>query len=270
METEARAYNRTRPRGRKKQRQTYRHKRRHGKKMRGGTRIQKKRRAQTKDVTMAHHMQMSQPHLKKPHRPPRCDTVVFTRIPCYVACAIFFQDTALDMNPYEMIVASLDVQGALPHALHRLLTEVWDTMGLPFLFFMTGLIQTRLYDVITAAGLTPWTSTDSGVPQGGVEGPFLHLLVTLPLAFEPARVYPGYALYPLRSPLMNFADDNLLTTATHHSDPDNAGLPTTTEQASTIPQLTTTYLDADQLLVHPRKSVGLADVGTPAPRHPER
>ena len=56
--------------------------------------------------------------------------------------AIFLWHTALDMNPYEMIVASLDVQGAFPHAPHRLLKEVWDAMGLPFLFFMTGYIQT--------------------------------------------------------------------------------------------------------------------------------
>ena len=56
--------------------------------------------------------------------------------------AIFLQDTALDMNPYEMIIASLNVQGAFPHAPHRLLREVWDAMGLPFLSFMTGYIQT--------------------------------------------------------------------------------------------------------------------------------
>ena len=36
--------------------------------------------------------------------------------------AIFLQDTALDINPYEMMVASLDVQGAFPDAPHRLLT----------------------------------------------------------------------------------------------------------------------------------------------------
>ena len=138
-------------------------------------------------------------------------------------------------------------------------------MGLPFLSFMTVYIQIRLYAVITAAGLTPWTGTDSGVPQVGAAGPFLYLLVTLPLAFELARVYPGYAPYPLRSPLINFWDDNLLTTATRPRDPENAGLPTTTTEASAILQLTTTYLDAHQLLVHPRKLVGVADIGTPAP-----
>ena len=78
-----------------------------------------------------------------------------------------------------------------------------------------------------------------------------------------------YAPYPLRSPLINFADDSLLTTANRHRDPANPGLPATTEQASAIPQLTTTYLDAHQLLVHPRKSVLLADVGTPAPHIPK-
>ena len=130
---------------------------------------------------------------------------------------------------------------------------------------MTGYIQTRLYAVITAAGLTPWTGTDSEVPQGGAKGPFRYLLFTLPLALKLARVSPGYAPYPLQSPLINFSDDNLLTTATRNHHPENAGLPTTTEQASAILQLTTTYLDAHQLPVHPRKWVGLADTRTPPP-----
>ena len=139
-------------------------------------------------------------------------------------------------------------------------------MSLPFLSCMTGYIQTQLYAVITAAGLTSWTGTDSGVPQGGAEGPFLYLLVTLPLAVKLARVYPGYAPYPLRSPLINFADDNLLTTATRHRDPENAGLPTTTEQVSAILQLTTTYLDAHQLLVSPANQSGSPTPGPPSPK----
>ena len=65
---------------------------------------------------------------------------------------------------------------------------------------MNGYIQTRLYAVITAAGLTPWTGTNSGVPQGGAEGPFLYLLVTLPLAFELARGIPGGRPIPTMVP----------------------------------------------------------------------
>ena len=38
--------------------------------------------------------------------------------------AISLQEPALDMNPYGMIVASLDVRGAFLHAPHRLFTEV--------------------------------------------------------------------------------------------------------------------------------------------------
>ena len=33
--------------------------------------------------------------------------------------AIFLQDAAMDMNPYEIIVVSLNVQGAFPHVPHR-------------------------------------------------------------------------------------------------------------------------------------------------------
>ena len=129
---------------------------------------------------------------------------------------------------------------------------------------MTGYMQTWLYAVITATAVTTWTGTDSGVPQGGAQGPFLYLLVTLALAFELAREYPGYAPYPLRSPLKNFAENNLLTTATRHRDRGNTGLPTISDQTSAILSLTTTYLDAQHLLVNPRNLVALADVRTPA------
>ena len=85
--------------------------------------------------------------------------------------AIFLQDTARDMNPYEMIVASLDVQGAFPHARHWLLTEVWDAMGLSFLSFMNGYIQTWVYAVITAAGLTPLDGHRQRGPPRWCPGP---------------------------------------------------------------------------------------------------
>ena len=44
-----------------------------------------------KQVAMAHRMQMSRPHPKRPHPPRSRDTVVFTRIPCYMACATSVQ-----------------------------------------------------------------------------------------------------------------------------------------------------------------------------------
>ena len=106
--------------------------------------------------------------------------------------ATFLQDTALDMKPYEMIVASFDVEGAFIPERHPFLTGVWDVIGFPFLPFMTGYVHTRLYGVTTATGYTPWTSADSGIPQTGAEGPFLYLLVTLPLAFDVVWEYPGY------------------------------------------------------------------------------
>ena len=40
-------------------------------------------------------------------------------------------------------------------------------MNLPFLPFMAGYIQIRLYGGSTTTGLTPWTGTDSGVHKSG-------------------------------------------------------------------------------------------------------
>ena len=55
-------------------------------------------------------------------------------------------------------------------------------MGLPFHNFGSDYIDTRKYTVCTGVGLTPFLEPGSGVLQGGAEGPFLYLLVTLPLA----------------------------------------------------------------------------------------
>ena len=127
--------------------------------------------------------------------------------------AIFLQDTIADMDPVDLIIASLDVKGAFLNTPWLLLEAVWKRLGLPFYNFTSGYIRTRKYTVRTGAGLTLFLEPGSGVPQGGAEGPFLYLLVTLPLALTIEQDYPAYAPYPLLSPLVGFADDTNLTVA---------------------------------------------------------
>ena len=62
-------------------------------------------------------------------------------------------------------------------------------MGLPFQGFLQAYLATRMYAVKPDVDTTPWVHFASGVPQGGAEGPFLFLLVTLPLAFYIRRTY---------------------------------------------------------------------------------
>ena len=97
--------------------------------------------------------------------------------------AIFMQDAVVDMDPISLIITSLDVKGAFPNTPQRLLRAVWEHMGLPFQGFLQAYLATRMYAIKTDVGTTPWIHPASGVPQGGSEGPFLFLLVTLPLAF---------------------------------------------------------------------------------------
>ena len=56
-------------------------------------------------------------------------------------------------------------------------------MGLSSQGFLHKSHATCLYAVQTVVSTTPWTHPSSRVPQGGTEGPFLFLVVTLPLAF---------------------------------------------------------------------------------------
>ena len=135
------------------------------------------------------------------------------------------------MDPVDLIIASLDVKGAFPNTPWLLLEAVWKRLGLPFYNFTSDYIRTRKYTVRTGAGLTPFLEPGSGVSQGGAEGPFLYLLVTLPLALAIEQDYPAYAPYPLLSPLVGFADDtNLTVTHTPHDphapDPGPNGHPT--------------------------------------------
>ena len=112
------------------------------------------------------------------------------------------QDAVVDMDLISLIITSLDVKGAFPDTAHRLLRAVWKHMGLPFQGFLQAYLATCTYAVKTNVGTTPWVPPASGVPQGGAEGPFLFLLVTLPLAFYIRRTYPDVAPYTLRTTLV--------------------------------------------------------------------
>ena len=158
------------------------------------------------------------------------------------------------MDPVDVIIASIDVKGAFPKTPWRLLEAVWKRMGLPFYNFASGYIRTGKYTVRTGAGLTPFLEQGSGVPQGGAEGPFLYLLVTLSLALTMEQDYPTYAPSPLLSPLVDFADDTNLTVAhtPHERDTPDPG-PTVPQQANNLLDVTISYLSRNLLIVQPTK-----------------
>ena len=175
--------------------------------------------------------------------------------------AIFMQDAVVDTDPISLIITSLDVKGAFPNTPHRLLRAVWKRMGLPFQGFLQAYLATRMYAVKTDVGTTPWFHPTSGVQQGGVEAPFLFLLVTLPLAFYIQRTYPDVAPYPLRTTLLASADDMAVVTATAWQP-----LPTTpdTTRATSVLHDVSNYLEGNQLLVHNVKSATMVH-NTPPP-----
>ena len=170
------------------------------------------------------------------------------------------------MDPVDLIIASLDVKGAFPNTPWLLMEAVRKRLGLPFYKFASGYIRTSKYTLRTGAGLTPFLEPGSGVPQGGAEGPFLYLLVTLSLALTIEQDYPAYGPYPLLFPLVGFADDTYLTVAhtphePHAPDPG----PTVTQQANDLLDVTISYLSCNNLIVHPTKSVAMIK-GSATPR----
>ena len=175
------------------------------------------------------------------------------------------QDAVVDMDPISLVLTSLDVKGAFPNTPHRLLRAVWEHMGLPFQGFLQAYLATCMYAVNTDVGTTPCVRPTSQVPQGGAEGPFLVLLVTLPLAVYIRRTYLDVAPYRLRTALLAFADDMAVVTATARQPLSTTPDPT---RATKVLHAVATYLQGNQLLVHNVKSATMVHIAPPPPLRP--
>ena len=101
----------------------------------------------------------------------------------------------------------MDVKGGFPDMPHRLIEEVWWQLRLPYSDFVEKYLRSSRYTVATGKGCTEWVTPGSGVPQGGVEGPFLYLLAMLPLMSWIAREYPQLARAPHTLPAQAYVDD---------------------------------------------------------------
>ena len=87
--------------------------------------------------------------------------------------ASFLYDMYLDDEDLEAFMASVDVKGAFSNTPQRLIEAVWRQLGLPYGDFVERYLRSRRYTVATGKGCTEWVTPGSGVPRGGVEGPFL-------------------------------------------------------------------------------------------------
>ena len=121
--------------------------------------------------------------------------------------ASFLYDMYLDDEDVGAFMASVDVNGAFSNTPHRLIEEVWRQLGFPYGDFVGKYLSSRRYTVATGKGCTEWVTPGSGVPQGGVEGPFLYMLAMLPLMSWIAREYPQLGRAPHMSPVQAYVDD---------------------------------------------------------------
>ena len=87
--------------------------------------------------------------------------------------ASFLHDMYLHEEDLKAFMASVDMKGAFRSTPHRLIEEVWRQLGLPYGDFVKNYLRTRRYTVATGEGCTEWVTPGSGVPQGGMDGPFL-------------------------------------------------------------------------------------------------
>ena len=104
--------------------------------------------------------------------------------------ASFLYDMYLDDEDPGAIIGPVDVKGAFPNTQHRLIEELWRQFRLPYGDFVGKYLRTRSYTFSKGKSCTDWVTAGSGVPQGGVEGPFLYMLAMLSLMQSIAQEYP--------------------------------------------------------------------------------
>ena len=123
--------------------------------------------------------------------------------------ASFLYHMYLGDEDMKAFMASVDVKGAFPNTPHNLIEEVWKQLGLPYKDFVGEYLRTRRYTITTEKCCTEWVTPGSGVPQRGVEGPFLYILSMLGLMRWIAEEYPHLARAPHTSPAQEYVDDTV-------------------------------------------------------------
>ena len=83
----------------------------------------------------------------------------------------FKKDTIADMDPVDLIIASLDVKGAFPNTPWLLLEAVWKRLGLPFYNFASGYIRTANTRSALEQASPPCWSQAAGSPKGEQRAP---------------------------------------------------------------------------------------------------
>ena len=180
--------------------------------------------------------------------------------------AIFLQDAVADMDPVDLIIASLDVEEVFLNTPWLLLEAVWKRLGLPFYNLTSEYIYTRRKAVCTGAGFGSFFVPGSGAPQGRAERSFLYLLVRLLLALAIESEYPVCAPYPILSPLVALVDDTNLMVAHAVHEPHTADNHTiVTQQANELLGVAIPYLSRNNLLSHHITSVALIKGADTAP-----